>query len=328
MQASRLLSIMMLLQTRGRMAAPALADKLEVSQRTILRDIDQLSAAGVPVWSQRGREAGFGLRPGWSTPLTGLTQQEANALSLAGIPSAATDLGLGTAAAAAQFKVIAALPAAMQADAQRVSARLHIDAIDWYRTAQTPVHLQAVANAVWHQHAICMRYESWEGAKDSRVQPLGLVLKAGIWYMAACPEDSKQARTYRVSNILKLTTGTDTFKRPKIFDLAAYWQAATERFESEIYHGTALVRASKRGLKAISSISAVHACAVARTAQPDTQNADWIQAEIPIESITHAASQLLGLGTQIEVLSPPALREQMRSAAADLLALYPHNTPA
>jgi predicted DNA-binding transcriptional regulator YafY len=164
---------MMLLQTRGRMTAPALAAELEVSQRTILRDIDQLSASGVPVWSDRGRDGGFQLQSGWSTQLTGLTEAEAQALFLAGVPSAATELGLGGASASAQLKMLAALPESLRADAQRVSARLHVDAIDWFRTTSTPAHLQAVAEAVWHQRVINMRYQSWTGVKD----------RTGIWWL-------------------------------------------------------------------------------------------------------------------------------------------------
>ena len=137
MRASRLLSILMLLQTRGRMSATSLAAELEVSARTILRDVDQLSAAGVPIWADRGRDGGFVLQEGWRSGLTGLTENEANALSLAGLPTVATALGLGNASATAHLKMLATLPDALREDATRVSARLHIDPIDWYRAATT-----------------------------------------------------------------------------------------------------------------------------------------------------------------------------------------------
>jgi predicted DNA-binding transcriptional regulator YafY len=149
MRASRLLSILMLLQARGGLSASALAAELEVSSRTILRDIDQLSAAGVPVWAERGREGGFRLRPGWSTQLSGLTADEAQALQLAGLPQAATELGLGAAAASARLKVLAGLPEGLRQDAERLRSRVHIDPVDWYRAATPPRHLQAVARAVW-----------------------------------------------------------------------------------------------------------------------------------------------------------------------------------
>jgi len=138
----------MLLQSRGRMTAPALAQAMEVSTRTILRDIDQLSAAGVPLWGERGRQGGFRLREGWSTALTGMTEPEANALLLAGLPGPATELGLGAAAASARLKLVASLPSEWREQADRVGTRLHVDPIDWYRAPDTPKHLREVADAV------------------------------------------------------------------------------------------------------------------------------------------------------------------------------------
>ncbi|MDP3615481.1 MAG: HTH domain-containing protein, partial [Rubrivivax sp.] len=133
MKASRLLSILMLLQSHERMTAAALAQALEVSERTILRDMDHLSAAGVPVWAERGREGGFCLRPGWSTQLTGMTEAEAHALLLAGLPGPATELGLGEAALSARLKLVASLPTPLREQAAEVADRLHIDPVDWYR---------------------------------------------------------------------------------------------------------------------------------------------------------------------------------------------------
>ena len=185
MQASRLLSILMLLQARGRMTTPVLAQLLEVSERTIARDIDQLSAAGVPVWGERGRHGGFQLRAGWSTQLNGLTEAEVNALFLAGLPDAATELGLGSAAASARLKVIAGLPTAWREQATRVGERLHIDPVDWYRVAETPERLREVADAVWATRSIHLRYQSWERLSERELDPLGLVLKAVAGYLLA-----------------------------------------------------------------------------------------------------------------------------------------------
>ena len=322
MRASRLLSIMMLLQTRGRISAPALAAELDVSVRTILRDIDQLSAAGVPVWSDRGREGGFQLREGWSTDLTGLTKAEADALFLAGLPAAATELGLGGASASARLKMLSAVPVSLRESALRVGARLHIDPVDWYRTATPPAHLQAVANAVWHQRVLSIRYESWNGTKDRTIQPLGLVLKAGIWYVAALADAGKPPRTYRLSNIQKLTVQPGTFRYPRKFDLATFWQAATRRFEAEIYSGTATVRVTPLGMKKIATISTAVSDAATRTAGADPGQRDWIRLNIPIESIEHAAHQLLSIGADIEVLDPPELRNRIHMLIRAVSALY------
>jgi predicted DNA-binding transcriptional regulator YafY len=322
MRASRLLSILMLLQTRGRMSAPALAAELEVSQRTILRDIDQLSAAGVPVWSDRGREGGFQLREGWSTELTGLTEDEAHALFLAGLPHAATELGLGSASASARLKMLAAVPASLREDALRVDARLHMDPIDWHRAATAPVHLQSIANAVWHQRVLSIRYDSWNGIKDRVIKPLGLVLKAGVWYLVALADASKEPRTYRLSNIQNLSVRESTFKYPAKFHLATFWQKATQRFETEIYSGTATLRVTSRGLKRIMEFSAVVSEAAARSKVTDPRDENWMEIIVPIESIEHSANQLLGVGADAQVLKPAALRHRMRALIKSISVLY------
>jgi predicted DNA-binding transcriptional regulator YafY len=136
---------------------------MEVSERTILRDIDQLSAAGVPLWGARGRQGGFQLREGWSTQLTGMTEPEAHALLLAGLPGPATELGLGAAAASARLKMVASLPSGWREQADRVGQRLHIDSVDWYRAQDAPKFLREVADAVWRARRIEVRYESWKG---------------------------------------------------------------------------------------------------------------------------------------------------------------------
>ena len=203
MRASRLLSILIILQLRGRATAEALAQEFEVSIRTIYRDIDQLSAAGVPVYAERGRDGGFALLDGWRTRLTGLTSSEAQALFLAGLPGPASQLGLGEVMQAAQLKLLAALPADWQADARRMSSRFHLDPVGWFSTATPVDHLPAIADAVWTARRIQVRYESWNGVSDRELEPLGLVLKAGIWYVVA--DGGGKIRTYRLSNIQALT---------------------------------------------------------------------------------------------------------------------------
>lgn len=319
MQASRLLSILMLLQARGRVSAQALAAELEVSVRTVYRDVDQLSAAGVPVWAETGRHGGFRLRDGWRTQLTGLTSAEAQAVFLAGLPGPARQLGLGEAMASAQLKLLAALPDGWQADAQRVSARFHLDPTDWYRQAAPADRLPAVAQAVWESRRIAMRYESWKGVAEREVEPLGLVLKAGIWYVVA--RAGGQARTYRLDNILELTLRDERFEPPRGFDLAAHWSASTQRFEAQLYQGEATLRVSARGLKWLQDFSAAVAEAARRTAsQPDAHG--WVRVTVPIESVEHAADQLLRLGAEAEVLRPPALRRRVVDQLQRMAALY------
>lgn len=320
MRAGRLLSLLLLLQARGGASARVLAAELEVSERTILRDIDQLSAAGVPVWAARGRDGGFRLREGWSTELTGLTPSESQALLLAGLPGAATELGLGAASTSARIKLLAAVPDTLRADAQRVAQRLHIDPVDWYRSEAAPAFLRDVAEAVWRQRVIAMRYESWNGERERVVKPLGLVLKAGVWYFVALA-DAREPRTYRLSNVRALGMERRTFAYPKRFMLADWWPRATRRFESELNRGTAVLRVTTRGLRLVRELGAAANDAVERTAISDAQ-AGWTRVEIPIEGIEHATRQFLGLGIEVEVLAPATLRKSVRDALAELAARY------
>jgi predicted DNA-binding transcriptional regulator YafY len=181
-RASRLVSILLLLQTRDRMTAQELADELEVSVRTIYRDIESLSAAGVPLYGEAGHDGGYQLLNGYRTRLTGLTAGEAESLFLTGIPTAAADLGLGATVTAAQLKLMAALPPELRDRAGRIAERFHLDAPSWYRDSDDTPHLNTVAAAVWNQQTVKMHYMRWaEPYEITRVvQPHGLVLKAGI----------------------------------------------------------------------------------------------------------------------------------------------------
>jgi predicted DNA-binding transcriptional regulator YafY len=322
MQASRLLSILMLLQARGRMTAAALAQAMEVSQRTILRDIDQLSAAGVPLWGERGRAGGFQLREGWSTQLTGMTEPEANALLLAGLPGPATELGLGAAAASARLKMVASLPSAWREQADRMGQRLHIDPVDWYRAQDTPNFLREVAEAVWHTRRLTLDYESWRGAAQRELEPLGLVLKAGAWYLMARSVGSDSVRTYRLASILALKAIGRSFTRPRSFDLARSWQASAARFEAELHKLQARVRVSPRGLKWLSN-GRIRVLALPAEASKTRVRAGWCEVLLPIESIEQGARQLLSFGAEIEVIEPVALRAQMLEQARQVVALYP-----
>jgi predicted DNA-binding transcriptional regulator YafY len=319
MRASRLLSILMLLQTRGRMSAQELAAEVEVSVRTVFRDLDQLSAAGVPVWGDRGRNGGFQLQDGWRTKLTGLTTDEARAIFLTGLPGPAEELGLGEAMASAQLKLLAALPSDWQGDAQRVGSRFHLDPVDWFRNAEPADYLRAVAEAVWSERRLQIRYQSWNRVSDRVVDPLGLVLKAGMWYMVARAE--REPRTFRLSNIQTLEVLAERFSRPRNFDLSRYWTASTKRFEAGVYRSEAQLRVSALGLRRLQALSTIVAAAATRTALPPDADG-WMRVTIPIESVEDAARELLRLGAEGEVLQPPEVRGLMKSAAEQMAALY------
>jgi predicted DNA-binding transcriptional regulator YafY len=318
MRASRLLSIQMLLETRGRMSATALADALQVSVRTLYRDVDELSAAGVPVYAERGRNGGFALLPGWKTTLTGLTPSEAEAVFLSGLAGPAADLGLAPQVQSAQLKLLAALPAPARGTAQRISSRFHLDPIDWYREAEPLPHLMTVASAVWDEKQLSLSYESWQRTTRRVVHPLGLVLKAGVWYLVAARE--QKARTYRVASILDAQQLPERAQRMRGFDLARYWQSAVQRFETELYTGEAEVGATQRGLAELRRLGAAQARAVAKGSRLAADGRTRLR--VPIESIEHASGQLLRLAPEVEVLGPPALRESITRRVETAAQLY------
>lgn len=322
MQASRLLSILMLLQDRGRLSAQALAEALEVSVRTIYRDVDRLSAAGVPIWAETGRLGGFQLREGWRTRLDGLTVPEAQAVFLAGLPGPAAELGLGEALASARLKLLAALPQGWQDDAQRVGARFHLDPVDWYRESPAAQHLAAIAGAVWQARRLWTRYESWKGVVERELEPLGLVLKAGAWYLVARAAGAEEPRTYALQSMLALRTLEVGFERPTSFDLAAWWRASTARFEAELQRGRAELALTPRGLKLMAHLGRAADTAARASQRPDPARPGWLRVEIPIESVEHAAGQLLRLEAEAEVLTPPALREAVAALLGRAAALY------
>jgi predicted DNA-binding transcriptional regulator YafY len=202
MRASRLLSILMVLQVRGRTTAEALAQQFEVSVRTIHRDIEQLSAAGIPVYADRGRNGGFDLLDGYRTKLTGLLPDEAAALFLSGLPGPAAELGLADLMTTAQLKLTAALPEGARATAKRVASRFHLDPVGWFQGAADARLLPALADAAWNDKRVELRYRRWNDSVTRKVQPLGLVLKGGVWYLVA--QASEQIRTYKVAHIDRL----------------------------------------------------------------------------------------------------------------------------
>lgn len=319
MRASRLLSILMLLQNRGRMTAEALAATFEVSVRTIYRDIDQLSAADVPVYADRGPGGGFQLLDNYRTKLTGLSSAEAETLFLAGLPGPAAELGLADVLMSAQLKLTAALPERARAGARRIGARFHLDPVDWFRSADAARLLPAIAQAVWSETCIDIRYKRDAGSVGRRLKPLGLVLKAGIWYVVA--EVSEQTRTYRVANILDLTVTDQRFERPRDFDLVRFWTASARAYEVGLYRGTATLRISPQGLPKLEQLGAAVQQAARDTAGA-AEAGGWVQVTVPIESIDQAAADLLRLGTDVEVLKPAALRRHLSKAAREIVRLY------
>ena len=325
MRASRLLSILLTLSVRGRVSAAELAEELEVSVRTVYRDVEALGAAGVPIYATRGRAGGFALLDGYRTRLTGMTGDEADALFLTGLPAAAADLGLGSVLAATQLKLLAALPPELRERAARIRDTFYLDAPGWLRENEAPPLLAPIAEAAWSQHRIDVRYERANRVVGNRLlEPLGLVLKAGTWYLVAVPaeDDGRGPRTYRVSRVQAAAVRDETFERPAGFDLETFWADYQRGYEKRVYRETALVRLSPAGRELLFLVGTIPARqARAGMSEPDADG--WTTTRLPIESVRHAHHALMQLGEHVDVLEPEELRGLIARSARVLAERYP-----
>jgi predicted DNA-binding transcriptional regulator YafY len=310
MSAGRLVSILLLLQNKGRMTARELADELEVTVRTVYRDMDSLAAAGIPLYGEAGHEGGYRLVDGYRTRLTGLTAGEAESLFLTGLPSAAADLGLGASVTAAQLKLMAALPEELRDRAGRVAERFHLDAPSWYRDADSTPHLAVVADAVWNERTIRIHYLRWAKPQEivRVVEPYGLVFKAGRWYLVATA--SNATHTYRISRIFDVQLLDADFERDPSFDLESYWQQYLRGFNERRHIDHAVVRLSPDAFARLPEVAESDVVDAARR-NGEADEDGWIRVTIPVEEPSQALAQLFRLAPEIEILGPQILREQM-----------------
>jgi predicted DNA-binding transcriptional regulator YafY len=321
MRASRLLSLLLLLQSRGRMTAQQLAEELEVSVRTVYRDVEALSAAGVPLYGDAGHAGGYQLLEGYRTRLTGLTAAEAEALFLSGLPGPAAELGLGSVLAAATLKLRAALPASVREHAGRLTERFYLDAPGWYRRPEDVPYLPVVASAVWNREVIQVTYRRWKEPTEvtRRLEPHGLILKAGTWYVVA--RCNGLMRTYRVDQIVAATLCDSSFAAEPGFELAGYWHSYLAEFHRQLYTGHAVIRLSAEGVRRMPHLlSAAAVTAVETTGTADAD--DWVRARVPIESADLALAEFLRLGADIEILEPAELREHAARTVKAMAAIY------
>ena len=356
MRADRLLSLLLLVQTRGRMTAQELADELEVSVRTIYRDVEALGAAGVPLYADRGPAGGYQLLDGYQTKLTGLTSDQAESLFLVGMAGPAAALGLGSELAAAELKLLAALPVELRDRADRLRKSFYLDAPGWFREAEEVPHLATLADAVWNQRLVKARYRRWRAPREvERVwEPLGIVLKAGVWYFVARTvpavasdppletddPDARQPdvrrsgataegwdwaglRAYKVSHLLEVDVLPGRFQRPAGFDLADYWRESTRQFEASLVRGEAEIRISPFGLRRLQHLLGglgMARAALEHAGPPDPDG--WVRTLVPVESQAKAQGDFLALGADVEVLGPPELRALFVSTVSMLTDLY------
>ena len=315
MRADRLISLLLLLQVRGHLRGEELARRLDVSLRTIYRDVEALVEAGVPIASERGPAGGYRLREGYRTKLTGLTRQEAETLFLAGLPGPAAELGRGSLVAAARLKVLAAMPAELRERAERVGRLFHLDAPPWFRKREETPLLADLAGAVWDDRRVEIAYRRAGATTKRTIDPLGLVLKAGAWYLVGRTE--AETRVFRVSRVAAARVAPEQFERSADFDLAAFWSERLRAFEEGLPRIDVRLRVRADALRRLRA-------QVEPNAKPlvPATGEGWLELTLPFERVEYAYAELMPLGAAVEVIEPTELRDRVATTAQELTALY------
>ena len=320
MRADRLVSLVLLLRQRGRLSAAALARELEVSTRTVLRDIEALSAAGVPVYAERGRHGGFALLPGFRTELTGLNHDEALALLVAGSRRGAQAFGLGSALASAMLKVVDALPESYRDTAAGAAERLLIDPETDLLSRrlvaeEVPDTIVAeVRRAVFAGHKLRIHYAAVDQTPKWRtVDPIGLVTVRDRGYLLATRSGAD--RTYRLSRVLAAEELAEPAQRPDRVDLDRAWQERSTQFRTGGDQVTVLVRVDPARREDL-----VGTALAVRAEEADSDG--WLRLEVTFQDSRHAEWALWQLATNAEALAPQWLRNSLRNRAAAIATRY------
>ena len=313
MKADRLLSALMLLQAKGRVTSRELSERLEVSQRTVHRDMEALSAAKVPISALRGAQGGWQLERGWRTQVPGLDEAELRALLMTQ-PRALSDPGMRAASERAFGKLMAALPSRMREQAAAMSERLHVDPTGWHASTEDLSMLPIVQDAVARNCRLTFDYTRADGETAPRtVDPLGIVAKGISWYLVARAPNGM--RTYRVSRMRAVTPLASTFERPANFKLASYWEASTKQLQEQRRHFDAIVSADPQAAQSLRGWCATSPL----TEQPKPVREGWITLKVRFEDEEQARFIILGFGPRVHVVEPAALCERILADAAAIL---------
>lgn len=316
MRAERLLSILMLLQVNRHITAGELAQSFAVSERTIQRDMEALSMAGVPVYAERGNGGGWRLLEEYRTNLTGLSLSEIQALFVQTPARLLTDLGLHSASHSAFAKLLASLPALQRREAQHMRERIHVDGASWFSREEDAPAFEAIQQAVWQDRKVQMSYGRGDGSAAERlVDPLGLVVKGRIWYLIAGVEGD--LRTYRVSRVAQAAITDEPAVRPAGFDLAAYWAQSTADFKANLPQYPVRVRADA---EIVPSLHHMRFADVEEVSAPEADG--WVQVRLRFEIEQEALAQVLSFGARIEVIEPEELRNLVVQSVHAMLDLY------
>ncbi|WP_016906893.1 helix-turn-helix transcriptional regulator [Streptomyces xiaopingdaonensis] len=329
MRASRLIKMVLLLQAHRELTAAELADGLEVSERTVARDVLALNEAGVPVYADRGRAGGYRLLGGYRTRLTGIHRNEAEALFLSGVPGALREMGLADTASSARLKVAAALDPRFGDVPGTTAQRFHLDAPAWWHEPEAPPLLPELAGAVWDDRTVRVRYRGKSGEVERTLEPYGLVLKAGVWYAAARvaaeggeARDGREGwRVYRVDRFVSVEELGERFARDREFDLPEFWRERAAAFARSLLRTEVEVRLSPSGVRQLPAVTDRSAAAEA-LADGHLDAHGWTRTVLAVEGEDVAFAQLLGLGAECEVLAPERLRGRFAAAARASVRLY------
>ncbi|MGD0242448.1 MAG: YafY family protein [Streptosporangiaceae bacterium] len=322
MKSGRLLEMLLLLQARGQVTAGELAERLEVSTRTVYRDAEALSAAGVPIYTERGRAGGIRLLPGYRTDVTGLTEDEARALFVLSTPGAQEDLGLGNAARSAVLKVMRAVPAPFRPAATATSQLILVDPERWMRGSEPTGQLGVLQAAVFSGRRLRMRYRSGGGRGEREpaervVDPYGLVSKSGIWYLVADAEG--EPRLFRVSRVMSAEAVEAPVRRRDGVELAGLWQALRRQVEERPTPVAVLARVRRDWLALFRRICAAHL--VDGEDDDGGDDPEWAVVRLRFGGVA-AARIMLSFGGDVEVVTPPEVRDDLAAVAAATVALY------
>jgi predicted DNA-binding transcriptional regulator YafY len=318
MKSSRLLEILLLLQARGQVTAGELAERLEVSPRTIYRDAEALSAAGVPIYAERGRAGGIRLLPGYRTDVTGLTRDEARALFVLTTGGAQEDLGLGTAARSAILKVMRAVPEPFRPAATATSQRILVDPAGWMRAAEPTGGLGVLQAAVFSDRRVRLGYRSsgQRAPRERMVDPYGLVCKGGVWYLVA--DQDGAPRLFRVSRVTSAVADEAPVRRRDGVELAELWELLRRQVEERPAEIAVTARVRRERLDMFRRICAAY---LAEDSGDGAGDVEWAVVGLRFAAVP-AARTLLSFGDDVEVVSPGEVRADLASVAAGVVTLY------
>lgn len=317
MRADRLISLLLLLQTQGRLPAREVAQRLEVSVRTVYRDMDALAIAGIPVYTERGPSGGCALEESYRTSLTGLNPAEVHALFISQAIGPLRDLSLDRASESALLKLSVSLPAAHREEVERLRQRLHLDSTSWFHRDEPRPDFSILQQAIWEDRRLHIVYRRADGELGQRVvSPYGLVAKAGVWYLVG--ETAVGRRVYRVSRLESVSLTNEGFERPTHFDLGQYWAECQAEFKQSLSHYSVTVRLAPESLPCLSEWYGDDV--LQQATLPDSEG--WRTFSLTFDSIETAGMFVLNLGAGAEVLSPAALRESVVASAEAVATFY------